>query len=90
MGSRIKAANASGAAGMELAHGISEYDRLSLDDSSQERTAIESGTNSHDSMELSRVKPKPRSAPPSYDTQPSHHVLFDEHEEEEDDPFEDR
>lgn len=90
MGSRLLAVGASGA-GLEQAHGASEYNRLSLDDSSGgERTAIESGTNSHNSMEMApRVKSKKRSAPPSYETEAPHHVIFDQ-EEEEEDPFEDR
>lgn len=90
MGSRLLAKD-SLHAGLERGHAVTEYDRLSLDDSSnEERTAIESGTNSHDSLEMGRIKPGKRSAPPSYDTQAPHHVLFDEREEEEADPFEDR
>lgn len=89
MGSRFLAMGASGA-GLEQGHGASEYNRLSLDDSSGEQTAIESGTNSHDSMEMAtRVKSNKRSAPPSYETASPHHVVFDQ-EEEEEDPFEDR
>lgn len=89
-GSRDAAASASGAAveaGQRGGAANSLYNRLSLGDSSggEERTAVESGTNSNDSLEMSRVKPK-RSAPPTYEPRESNHVLFGD---EDHDPFDD-
>ena len=69
--------------------GAALYNRLSLDDSSGEaHTAVESRTNSNDSIEMERVRTKKRSAPPSYRAPSPNHVIFNQ-EEEEDDPFDD-
>jgi hypothetical protein len=66
------------------------YNRLSLGDSSaEERTAVESGSNSNDSLEMAHVKANKRSAPPSYDTDVPNHVLFNQDDNEGADPFDD-
>jgi hypothetical protein len=60
-GSRDAAVSTS-IAGIESGRGGNHYNRLSLDGSSgEERTAVESGTSSNDSLEMSRIKSTKRS-----------------------------